>query len=242
MRWLPFCHSPWQRLARRYRHQATLAWPAPLAERFATPLVSGAQPLYQQSVLALDFETSGLDPARDNIVSVGFVALRGGVVRLETARHLLVQSPPPLQDKAICLHHISPDMQRHGLLPEQALGQLWQALDSQIVLGHGTVVEQAFLGQYFQRHGLPAPALVWLDTLKIEQSLPCPWGREQAPPGYWQLAQVRRRYGLPDYPAHHALVDAVACAELLLAQIDRLYRGEAATAATVAALYNQSMS
>lgn len=31
------------------------------------------------------------------------------------------------------------------------------------------------------------------------------------------LAGCRVRYGLPDYPAHNALVDALATAELLLA-------------------------
>jgi DNA polymerase-3 subunit epsilon len=35
-----------------------------------------------------------------------------------------------------------------------------------------------------------------------------------------RLAECRSRYNLPAYPAHNALMDALAAAELLLAQLD----------------------
>ena len=38
-----------------------------------------------------------------------------------------------------------------------------------------------------------------------------------------RLADSRRRYNLPAYQAHHALSDALACAELLQAQIAHHY-------------------
>lgn len=236
MRWPAPRRSAWQRLAHRHAQQASLPWQGALAQLFSRPLMSENTPLLGQTILALDFETSGLNPEQDNIVSIGFVALQAGIIRLASARHMLVQSPVPEQGNAIRLHHILPQMQRQGLPLAEALESVWQALDGQVVLGHGTVVEQAFIERFFRHAGLPAPALIWLDTLNIEKSLPRPWGMEQEPRGYWQLAEVRRRYGLPDYPAHHALVDAVACAELLLVQIDRLFRHTAASA-TVGDLY-----
>jgi DNA polymerase III subunit epsilon len=56
-----------------------------------------------------------------------------------------------------------------------------------------------------------------VDTLRIEQRRLAL--RQHAPQsGELRLEACRRRYGLPDYPAHDALVDAVAAAELLLAQ------------------------
>jgi DNA polymerase-3 subunit epsilon len=39
-----------------------------------------------------------------------------------------------------------------------------------------------------------------------------------------RLSSVRGRYGLPAYNAHGALIDSIATAELLLAQIKRIYR------------------
>jgi DNA polymerase-3 subunit epsilon len=39
--------------------------------------------------------------------------------------------------------------------------------------------------------------------------------------GSLTLARCRQRYHLPEYQAHHALSDAVACGELFLAQAYR---------------------
>jgi DNA polymerase-3 subunit epsilon len=47
------------------------------------------------------------------------------------------------------------------------------------------------------------------------------WGREPEP-GALRLWAARERRGLPVYRAHEALVDALACAELYLAQCAEL--------------------
>ncbi|MEN3753273.1 hypothetical protein ABC733_13225 [Mangrovibacter sp. SLW1] len=114
MRWPVPRRSAWQRLAHRYAHQASLPWQGALAQLFSRPLAGENAPLFGQTILALDFETSGLNPEQDNIVSIGFVALQAGIIRLASARHMLVQSPVPEQGDAIRLHHILPQMQRRG--------------------------------------------------------------------------------------------------------------------------------
>ncbi|GAL25248.1 DNA polymerase III epsilon subunit [Vibrio variabilis] len=38
-----------------------------------------------------------------------------------------------------------------------------------------------------------------------------------------RLSETRERYGLPEYNGHEALIDAIATAELFLAQSNRLY-------------------
>lgn len=40
--------------------------------------------------------------------------------------------------------------------------------------------------------------------------------------GSLRLAHCRQRYNLPDYEAHNALVDALSCAELFLAQVGKM--------------------
>ena len=44
----------------------------------------------------------------------------------------------------------------------------------------------------------------------------------EASPDELRLWRARRRYGLPRYRAHDALIDALACAELYLAQTAEL--------------------
>ncbi|WP_418135139.1 hypothetical protein [Psychromonas sp. GE-S-Ul-11] len=48
-----------------------------------------------------------------------------------------------------------------------------------------------------------------------------------------RLTAVRKRYQLPQYNAHNALVDSLATAELLLAQIARIYRHKPVTLETL---------
>ncbi len=56
-----------------------------------------------------------------------------------------------------------------------------------------------------------------VDTLLLEEAI---LRRKDAPimPGDLRLQACRERYNLPNYPAHNALVDALATAELLQAQ------------------------
>ena len=69
-----------------------------------------------------------------------------------------------------------------------------------------------------------------IDTMSLEarlhrQSL---WARFRRwlgrPPVSIRLNASRQRYGLPAYQGHHALVDALATAELLQAQIAHHYQ------------------
>ena len=65
---------------------------------------------------------------------------------------------------------------------------------------------------------MPAVLLPYIDTLQMEQRMMSRQGKVPPKNGL-RLASCRTRYNLPDYPGHNALVDALATAELLLAQL-----------------------
>jgi len=71
-----------------------------------------------------------------------------------------------------------------------------------------------------------------IDTMSLEARMyrQTPWARFRRwlgrPPVSIRLNASRERYGLPAYQGHHALVDALATAELLQAQIATHYRPE----------------
>lgn len=66
-------------------------------------------------------------------------------------------------------------------------------------------------------YGAELPLLA-IDTLQLERSRLLR-GQEVIKEGSLRLGASRGRYGLPVYHAHNALTDALACAELFLAQI-----------------------
>ena len=45
---------------------------------------------------------------------------------------------------------------------------------------------------------------------------------DEPPPGSLRLNAARSQYGLPRYGAHNSLTDALACAELYLAEVAEL--------------------
>ncbi|AWY02213.1 DNA polymerase III subunit epsilon [Marinomonas primoryensis] len=172
--------------------------------------------------LVLDIETSGLDAKQDHIVSVGWVCIHNGVIELDTARHIVLDNAQ-IGDN-VGIHMITDsDVQQHGKRQESVLRYLRHLLRNRVLVVHHAPMELGFLKQSWLEHALPTFSLSWLDTLAIERSKA---NRAQQPiqDGGFRLDACRERYGLPDYQGHDALTDALATAELLLAQI--AYQGK----------------
>ena len=78
---------------------------------------------------------------------------------------------------------------------------------------------------------IKALPLIWIDTLRIEKRLQR--ASNASDESDVTLAATRERYKLPAYNGHNALADAVATAELLLAQQTRIAPQEKATIGTL---------
>jgi DNA polymerase-3 subunit epsilon len=167
--------------------------------------------------LVLDLETSGLDAKQNHIVSVGWVCVQNGVIELDTARHIVIENTDV--GDSVGIHMITDsDIELHGKKRESVLRYLRHLLRDRILVMHHAPMELSFLKQSWQEEKLPAFSVDWLDTLAIERTRA---NRTQQPiqDGGFRLGACRERYGLPDYEGHDALTDALATAELLLAQV-----------------------
>ena len=194
---------------------------------YAAGTVSGDTPLQDVPLLALDVETTGLDPASDGIVSVGLVPMSLDRIRASQGRHWLVKPRVPLADEAVTLHGITHQQLRQAPDLDQVLGELLSIMEGQIMVVHCRDIERQFLDQGLRRRigeGIEFPVI---DTMELESRLyryaplPC-WQRlwrPVLPPVSIRLAASRERYGLPRYRLHHALSDSLASAELLQAQV-----------------------
>ena len=199
----------------------------PLREYLARPLPGPTTPYTRLPLLAVDLETTGLDPAKDQILSIGFVPVDGLSIVLGGARQMLVRGAPVGQSATI--HGLTDDTVAGGLDLAEALAALLRALRGRVLLAHHAAVERDFLGAACQRvHGQPLPCIS-VDTMQLEHRLlNRGWGQEP-PQGSLRLGAARERHGLPRYRSHEALTDALACAELYLAQAGELGRGRTLT-------------
>ncbi|MBF0283189.1 MAG: 3'-5' exonuclease [Magnetococcales bacterium] len=203
----------------RRRYQLRQAPEGPLRHFLSTPFPRDDLPWDAVEYLALDFETTGFDAARHEVLSIGFVPIREARVRLGEAVHLLVRPTRPIPPETAVIHRLTDDqMALEGLPLAEALGRLLQAMAGRVILAHFAPLERAFIHQASLQLYRVAPPLPMVDTMSLALHA---LTKKNHPPkeGELRLAALRERHGLPRYRAHNALSDAVATAELFLAQM-----------------------
>ena len=179
-------------------------------------------------LLAVDLETTGLDPDHDRIVSIGFVPVDGTSIVLSGAGQLVVRGTTSVGQSAT-VHGLTDDRVAAGLDLPAALDVLLGALSGRVLLAHHAAIEQGFLDVACRRvHGQHLPSVA-VDTMALEHRLLTTGWTQEPAAGSLRLAAARARHGLPRYRAHDALTDALACAELYLAQVAEIGRGRPVT-------------
>ena len=175
----------------------------------------------QVELLALDLETTGLDARTDHVLSLGWVPVAGGQVILGDAHEHRVR-PPEGTDvgSSATIHRLTDDALAQAAPLVEVLPLLLRALHGRVLLAHHAAVEVEFVGAAAASAYGARPPLTVVDTLTLEHRLRADVNGEVQ--GSLRLDAARRTHGLPRYSAHHALTDAVAAAELLLAQVAEL--------------------
>ncbi len=191
--------------------------PGPLKAYYRTDTPTLDTPYTRAEFLAVDLETTGLDPHRDEIVSIGFVPIREGRVRLAEAGHHLVRPTCPVGDAAAKIHGLLDDRLAEAEPLAAVLPRLLAALTGRIPIAHHAAVEREFLSRACRAvygHRLAVP---WVDTLALAKRRKAMGGVPVAE-GALRLGACREAYGMPPHRSHNAVSDALACAELFLAQ------------------------
>lgn len=180
-------------------------------------------PLADLPLLAVDLETTGLSPQHDHVLSVGWVPVDDGRIDLARARRFVVRHNDP--GDAVTIHGLTHDDLAAGTPLPDVLAELRAALAGRVFLAHHAPFDQAFLGAAFRALGQTPPRAPIVCTLRLQRRLLSRDG--EIPRGALRLWRARAHYGLPGAKAHDALGDAIACAELYLAQAAELTAGGA---------------
>ncbi len=212
-------------------------WPARFAEltheaqdarlkRFYRALPVGPEtPVSQAPFVALDFETTGLNPDEDEIVSIGLVPFTQQRIQCKGSAHWIVNPNRPLNKESVVIHGITHSDLEQAPDLEVVLDQVLNGLSGKVVVVHYKQIEREFMDRALRARlgeGIIFPVVDTLDIEAAIQHRACRgWlnrlrGKK---PGSVRLGRSRERYGLPAYQPHHALTDALATAELLQAQL-----------------------
>jgi DNA polymerase-3 subunit epsilon len=189
----------------------------PMRDYLETPFPKLSTDYREVEILAIDLETTGLDPRRDDILSVGYVVMKGNRIDLGSARHRLVRTARAIPEASAIIHQITDDQAAKGDLLDDVLADLLDNLAGKVMLAHHASVEKGFLSDACQRVygvGLPVPVI---DTQALARRT-----FERRHIAFkstdLRLHALSDRFNLPRYGAHNALSDALAAGELFLAQ------------------------
>jgi len=203
----------------------------PALKRFYAAGVAGEeQPIKDVPLMALDLETTGLDPREHAIVSIGMVPFDLNVIRPAAGRYWVVKPPFSLRTESIAFHRITHSEVEHAPPIVAILDELLAELTGRLVVVHYRNIERPFLNAAVMAARGEHCLFPLIDTMALEAR----WERDGRlrrlkrlfgmRPSSIRLADSRSRYGLPHYSSHHAKVDAMATAELFQAQMARHFR------------------
>ena len=192
---------------------------AALQACWEAPLPRGSARLSGVDFLVCDSETSGLDPRSAELLSMGWVKVSEGEIHLSSAEHHLLRPRLGVGHSAT-IHQLRDVELRSAETVPEVLQRFLRAALGRVLVFHHAPLDMAFIDAA-SREYLGAPLLLpCLDTLQLERRY---LARRDRPPasGELRLATCRERCGLAPHGAHNALADALATAELFLAQIAR---------------------
>jgi len=179
--------------------------------------------------LVIDLELTGLNPKEDEIVSIAWLPIKNQRVYVGQGDHFINSQVSSLKQSPI-FHGINQQAINNGQPLVIALKQLESLLSDYVLVFHNAQLDWAFLQKAFTEHGIlfcaeQYKSILVLDTMKIEHKRLTRLSHEISFDAL-NLEKCRQRYNLPDYSNHNALTDAMATAELLLAQITHISRGK----------------
>jgi len=189
-----------------------------LKDYLSVPFPDESEFIENLDIVALDFETTGLNPVKDQLLSIGCVNLEHGKIKLNSCHHEIIRTIGQLQKQNVCIHLITDAEKERGQELKAAVDKLLRIIAGKPLLVHYARIESGFLKEACRQIYGVTPPLMIIDTLALIKKRFDKNGGNY-PPSTLRLASLRDSFELPTYHAHNALKDAIATAELLLAEL-----------------------
>jgi DNA polymerase-3 subunit epsilon len=179
--------------------------------------VAGTRGSWREAEFSVvDLEATGLDLARDEVVSAGAVRVAHGRVTSRTF-YEVARPRGEVSPDAVRLHALTADELADAPPFEEVLRRLRAEIQGTVIVAHAAWVERSFLDRYLRQWGERLPDEV-VDTAALARFLGLAPATDREP----SLEALARRLGLPVHTPHHALGDAMTTAGLFLVMAGRL--------------------
>lgn len=180
----------------------------------------------------LDVETTGLDLARDEIVSYGAALVVRARIPCGRLVYREVRPVRPVSVGALTVHGLRTADLAGAPEIDELVDELVDLLTGRVLVAHAAWVERAFLDRALRPRRLRIGRAV-ADTAALLRALRLAGSDTGTEPN---LEAAARRLNLPVHTPHHALGDAFTTAQLFLALATRLERQRRLTVRDICAI------
>lgn len=182
--------------------------------------LSAATPLNDIPFVVFDTETTGLDPRKDRILSIGALRVQNWSIPLDNHLELLVQQQYEPDSANVEIHGILPGEPGERLTEEETTRQFVDYAGNSVLVGHHAAFDLKVLNQALKRLNTGPLQNEVLDTAQLARRLH-PTAHFQNP-GDYRLDRLCERFGVPLNDRHTAAGDAFLTAVLFLKILGRL--------------------
>jgi DNA polymerase-3 subunit epsilon len=165
-------------------------------------------------IVVFDCETTGLNPKKDEIISIGAVKVKGNKILTNEAIHLFVEQKKQINHKSITIHQIRHCDLENAIPVEDAIEQFLYYIGNRTLVGYYLEFDVAMINKYIKpMFGITLPN-------KKEEVSAIYYDKKIAtiPQGNIDLRfdTILEDLALPKLQAHDALNDAVMTAMIYL--------------------------
>ncbi len=182
------------------------------------------QNIPKDEYIVLDTETTGLNPKKDEILSIGAVKVEKNRIITSKSFEVFIKPKEKISDESIKIHHILPQDIENGDTIDKALEKLLYFIKNRPIVGYYISFDISILNTYFKQYiGTTIPN----DTIEIS-SMYYKRYRKKSAHEFVDLKfdTIMESLEIPTLGKHDALNDAVMSAMIFLKlQNKPLYKG-----------------
>jgi DNA polymerase-3 subunit epsilon len=120
------------------------------------------EPYSGTELVVLDTETTGLDPKKDEILSIGAVIVRGNKILMNQSFECFVKPSASISKESIKIHQIRECDLAHAVEPEEAIRGLLDFIQNRPIVGYYINFDHKILSRYTKQmigSTLPNPTI-----------------------------------------------------------------------------------
>lgn len=98
--------------------------------------------------VCLDCETTGLNPRKDEILSIGAVIIKGNKILMSKTLNIFVKPSKNVTEESIKIHQIRPIDLENAITPQEAIFELLEFIGNRAIVGYYIKFDVAMINKY----------------------------------------------------------------------------------------------